>query len=297
VITIKQGEHVVLHASVANAVAYQWFKDSVPVPGAVNDQYSVTEQGIYTVMAYNKMACSSAVSDKMVVVVLDAATQVQVDMAINKLAENKQVTKDGQFYYLFKVENKSGNTATNVQVKDILPKELAYINIKSTSAGNASYSEEDHTVTWQIGNMDGKTVQEMQIEVKALVSGLIKNTASVSSNEKDTNIADNTSTSLKNVLGLNVPNVFTPNGDGVNDAFEIPGLADYPDNELTIFNRWGNSVYHKKGYLNDWTGNGLNEGTYFYVLQVNDNGTVETYKGYITLLRTKGANADYANAN
>jgi gliding motility-associated-like protein/uncharacterized repeat protein (TIGR01451 family) len=290
IMTIKQGEHVVLHASVTNAVAYQWFKDNIAISGAYTDNFTVTEQGIYTVIAYNKSSCASPISDKMVVVVLDAATQAQVDMAINKIAETKQVAKGGQFYYLLRVENKGETTATGIQVKDALPRDLEYIAIKSTSAGAANYNNENHTVTWQIGTMEGKTVQEMQIEVKALVDGLIKNTATVSSKEQDSNLADNTSTSLKNVLGLSVPNVFTPNGDGVNDVFEIAGLSKYPDNEITIFNRWGNSVYHKKGYLSDWTGNGLNEGTYFYVLQVNDSGNSETYKGYVTLLRSNKSN-------
>lgn len=290
IITIKQGEHIVLHAPVTNAAAYQWFKDNIAISGAYTDKFSVTEQGIYTVVAYNKLSCTSPVSDKMVVVVLDAATQTQVDLAINKIAETKQVAKDGQFYYLLKVENKGETTATDVQVNDALPYDLEYIAIKSTSVGTTNYNDENHTVTWHIGTMEGKTVQEMQIEVKALVSGLIKNTATVSSKEKDSNLADNTSTSLKKIVGLDVPNVFTPNGDGVNDAFEITGLNKYPDNEITIFNRWGNTVYHKKGYLSDWTGNGLNEGTYFYVLQLNDSGSTETYKGYITLLRSTKSN-------
>jgi len=90
-----------------------------------------------------------------------------------------------------------------------------------------------------------------------------------------------------NFTGIKVPNLFTPNGDGINDAFEIIGLNQYQSNELQIINRWGNEVFHSKGYQNNWTGEGLNEGTYYYLLRVKKPGTdeVEVFKGYITLIR------------
>ena len=87
--------------------------------------------------------------------------------------------------------------------------------------------------------------------------------------------------------GVKIPNLFTPNGDGINDSFEINGLNQYQTNELQIINRWGNEVFHAKGYQNNWTGEGLNEGTYYYLLRVRKIGSdeVEVFKGYITLVR------------
>ncbi|MBO9674606.1 MAG: tandem-95 repeat protein, partial [Sphingobacteriaceae bacterium] len=90
-----------------------------------------------------------------------------------------------------------------------------------------------------------------------------------------------------NFTGLTIPNLFTPNGDGINDTFEILGINQYPTNELTIVNRWGNEVFRTKGYQNNWTGEGLNEGTYYYLLRVKKAGSdqYEVFKGYITLIR------------
>ena len=51
-----------------------------------------------------------------------------------------------------------------------------------------------------------------------------------------------------------IPEGFTPNSDGINDYFEITGIDNYPENELLIFNRWGNLVYKAKPYKNDWNG-------------------------------------------
>nr|WP_316829064.1 Calx-beta domain-containing protein [Pedobacter miscanthi] len=90
-----------------------------------------------------------------------------------------------------------------------------------------------------------------------------------------------------NFTGITIPNLFTPNGDGINDTFEIIGLNQYQSNELQIINRWGNEVFHAKGYQNNWTGEGLNEGTYYYLLRVKkaNSDELEVYKGYITLIR------------
>ncbi|MET4081384.1 gliding motility-associated-like protein [Pedobacter sp. UYP30] len=91
------------------------------------------------------------------------------------------------------------------------------------------------------------------------------------------------------VSGTNlfVPNLFTPNGDGNNDAFEIRGLSLFYGNNLVIVNRWGNEVYKSNSYHNDWTGEGLNEGTYFYKLNVKEAADSKwtTFTGYITLVR------------
>lgn len=91
---------------------------------------------------------------------------------------------------------------------------------------------------------------------------------------------------------FSIPQGFSPNNDGVNDVFVIRGISTYPDNELTIFNRWGNIVYKKKAYDNTWNGKAsegmhfgsedLPEGTYFYVLDI---GTGKPHKGYIYLNR------------
>ncbi len=79
---------------------------------------------------------------------------------------------------------------------------------------------------------------------------------------------------------------FSPNGDGKNDAFIIQGIEKYPNSRLMIFNRWGNEVYQKEGYLNDWEGtwNGkpLPDGTYFYVL---DDGEGHSHSGYVQIHR------------
>jgi gliding motility-associated-like protein len=78
-----------------------------------------------------------------------------------------------------------------------------------------------------------------------------------------------------------IPNqIFTPNGDGQNDAYFVKGIEFYPGSRITIFNRWGNKVYQRNGYLNDWDGYSnmdkigskpLPVGTYYYLIDYGIN--------------------------
>lgn len=84
---------------------------------------------------------------------------------------------------------------------------------------------------------------------------------------------------------IEVPNVFTPNNDGVNDKFVIVGLYDYDKIRLYIYNRWGNEVYKDMDYKNTWDGGNLNEGTYYYILELHKSGKDEVKKGWVLLKR------------
>ena len=81
---------------------------------------------------------------------------------------------------------------------------------------------------------------------------------------------------------LFIPNAFSPNGDGINDFWEILGLQNYPGNKLEVFNRLGIKLYETDNYQNDWYGtyNGekLPDGTYFYQLNLSEG---VTEKGFI----------------
>ena len=84
---------------------------------------------------------------------------------------------------------------------------------------------------------------------------------------------------------LFIPNVFTPNGDGKNDQFEIVGIEGYDRVELYVFNRWGNEVYNSPNYNNNWDGQNLNEGTYYYLIKLIKDNNVETQKGWVLIKR------------
>jgi len=80
---------------------------------------------------------------------------------------------------------------------------------------------------------------------------------------------------------LIIPNVITPNNDGINDKFVIKNSENWKI-QLTIFNRWGNKVYENNIYHNDWDGSNLPAGVYFYFL-VADAPDKPTFKQHGSL--------------
>jgi gliding motility-associated-like protein len=82
---------------------------------------------------------------------------------------------------------------------------------------------------------------------------------------------------------LFIPEGFSPNGDGTNDTFVIENYPPGSTIKIQIFNRWGAEVFASDNYLNDWTGDDLPVGTYFYIIQFSteEQGSA----GYLTLWR------------
>ncbi|HRP80296.1 MAG TPA: choice-of-anchor L domain-containing protein [Flavobacteriales bacterium] len=81
---------------------------------------------------------------------------------------------------------------------------------------------------------------------------------------------------------LDMPTGFTPNGDGHNDTFIVRGIDGFPNNQLTVFNRWGNVVFDQLRYNNDWRGENqqgqaLPNGTYFVVLRLTPELILQNY--------------------
>ncbi len=81
------------------------------------------------------------------------------------------------------------------------------------------------------------------------------------------------------------PNVFTPNGDGKNDMFQIAGMTEFPGSSLIIYNRWGKIVYESKDYRNNWGGGDLAEGIYYFVATIKKQSGDESHGGYFQLVR------------
>ena len=106
------------------------------------------------------------------------------------------------------------------------------------------------------------------------------------------NLCPDTATSTVIVYKLVIANVFTPNGDGINDEFKInpTGISSL---SMEIFNRWGIKVFEFNTPENKWNGyysNGklADDGTYYYIAKATGiDGQQYTEKGYITLLKEK----------
>jgi gliding motility-associated-like protein len=92
---------------------------------------------------------------------------------------------------------------------------------------------------------------------------------------------------VKVLKPLQIPNVFTPNGDGINEKWEVKNLKDYADCEVEIFNRYGQIVYRSVGYSNEWDGTlkgkPLPAATYYYI--INLKIAAKPIAGFVDIVR------------
>ena len=82
---------------------------------------------------------------------------------------------------------------------------------------------------------------------------------------------------------------FTPNGDGINDYWDIDNVLFYPNITIEVYNRWGGLIFSSKGYSseNRWDGtyNGKEVpiGTYYYFINLKDGSNI--IQGHVTIVR------------
>lgn len=88
--------------------------------------------------------------------------------------------------------------------------------------------------------------------------------------------------------GIQIYNILTLNGDGLNDYFVVKGLEVYENNTVKIFNGNGNLLYSQKDYQSDWDGTYrgvlLPDGVYLYTIEVSN---VTKHRGFITIIRSE----------
>ena len=103
----------------------------------------------------------------------------------------------------------------------------------------------------------------------------------VTANNGCTHATDTLRISKVDVDNLKIPNVFTPNGDSLNQFFEIDQRM--LGGSLVIYNRWGQEVYQSPNYQNGWDGEDLPTGVYFY--RLNGGRCIDEKRGNLSILR------------
>ncbi|MBF7093666.1 gliding motility-associated C-terminal domain-containing protein, partial [Flavobacterium sp. ALJ2] len=124
-----------------------------------------------------------------------------------------------------------------------------------------------------------------RVEITGSVNNLIFDTATYSFKLESGAVI------VKNDL-LEIANVVSANGDGINDYFTIRNIEKYKDNTVTIVDRRGIEVFSARGYDNQSTyfdgqyrGKDLDDGTYFYFITISHKGIEHQYKGFLVLKR------------
>ncbi len=154
----------------------------------------------------------------------------------------------------------------------------------SMSAGSGIWSSTDSEITFSDPNDPDATTSGLTVGQNTIIWTVTDGTCI----ETDTLIITVKSPIECNTDSLQMPTGFSPNGDGPNDYFVIHGLIHYPVNNFSVFNRWGNKVYEKKNYNNEWDGTNnsgekLPDGTYFVIFEAPN--LVKPLSGYVDMRR------------
>ena len=220
------------------------------------------------------------------------------DIAITKTVRRSDaVTTDSEnpfigetIIFTITAQNLGTIAATAVEILDVLPTGYEFDTATATAG---DYDNE--TGLWRVPVIAEGTVETLSITVQVLDVNDYENTATLQFLEQiDTNENNDVSSASIEPQCLRIFNEFSPNGNGKNEFFVIDCIANYPNNELQIFNRWGNVVYIKEGYNNTFDGvsNGravvnrnekLPVGTYYYVLDLGDGS--KPMAGWLYIVR------------
>ena len=157
---------------------------------------------------------------------------------------------------------------------------VADVEVLSVSGGKSPYSYDLITGTGSLGHQS--TYTDVPVSSYPLVI------------EDDNGCVD---TVWVDMAALECPpplptQVITPNGDGYNDMWRIQFIELYPNNEVFIYDRWGQRVYHKKGYTNNegweakYIGSDMPVSTYYYILKIKyEKKDEEVFNGPISVFR------------
>ncbi|MEX2511899.1 MAG: gliding motility-associated C-terminal domain-containing protein [Cyclobacteriaceae bacterium] len=210
-----------------------------------------------------------------------------VEVSVSKTSFGIDVYEGNEFEYEIRLINNGNASAENITLQDQLPDDLVYLSF-STEGLDISPDVSGNVISWMVPSLNPGEELVFRIKVQATQEGTIANTVGISLSEDQENLSTaQEATDSNQVLPFFVPNVITPGTlDGKNDNFEIRGIQNFAGSFLTIMNRNGDHVYESDDYQNDWAAQGLNAGSYFYVLVITDSqGIDQTYKGWIQVVK------------
>lgn len=239
----QAGDELVFESEVKNILGepqYEWYIDGRKDP--ITDSELVTDalkQGnvVYCMVSGERVCQTRVKSNEIVVDYGQFNRDTMITIYKNEWVKNLDMLKEGDQpgVVLFQIE-----IAANYGVSTITP------NGKFDYTPNAGFVGTD-VVKYVILNRKDKTV---------LAEGYIYIT--VQENDR-----------------FFVPNLITPNEDGLNDTWQLDFISAYPDHLIQVFDRNGNIVYEARNYQNDWKGEGMTKGG--YVGHINLVNGVYTY--------------------
>ncbi|WP_456378303.1 DUF7507 domain-containing protein, partial [Lutibacter sp.] len=216
-----------------------------------------------------------------------------IDLELTKDVDVYEPYAETNVDFTINLTNNGPSDATGVQVKDLLPSGYTFVSYSSTTG---TYN--DTSGLWNVGSIINGDTETLIITAYVLPIGEWTNVAEViAANELDLDSTPNNNDIYEDdqaeqktepIVLLTIPEGFTPNGDGINDVFEIEYLEVlYPNFSMEVVNRYGNKVYEYQhngnpyqtpqwwdGYSTgrwNFSSDELPTGTYFFTIYFNND--------------------------
>lgn len=285
------GQHVVLNATTANAT-YQWQNNS----GSAT--YTVTQQGTYWV---NVTSNNCSTSDT--VVVASHALQVLSLGPDTSLCSGKIVVLHANIPATTYLWQDGSIAATDtisqsgtywLHVSDTLCTTGDTISVIFNAPPVVNLGTDTSLCLWQTlvlnASTTGATYQWQDNSAAPIYPVSQQGIYWVVVHVKDCSASDTIEVLAKNcVVDFEMPNIFSPNQDGINEYFQPSRMLGILNVRFSVFNRWGQKVFESEG-SNGWDGkfkgNNCAEGTYYWMASyTTDLGDAKNVKGFLTLVR------------
>ncbi len=308
---ICEGESALLQSSYTTG--NQWSINGATIAGSVGNAHSTSVAGLFTVTYTNDLGCSATSLGQLITIkptsplVITASSDtlicgnnpqpvqltaspgfISYEWSTNAVTDTITISTEGVYsvtgtnqYGCETTSSITFTTAPNFELDLNSPVYFDDYNVTINGGTDGSINlTVDPIATYTYLWSNGQTTEDLLNIAGGTYTVTVTNVFGCS---------EEGSIFVKEPEAIKLPNTFSPNGDGYNDFYVITGIQGYPDSQLDIFNRWGNLVYSKKGYTNDWNGisnngNELPDGTYFIVVDLNMEGK-ENVKGSIDIKR------------
>jgi gliding motility-associated-like protein len=301
--TFCEGYPITLEAS--GGVTYRWtgpgITSTTQNPLVVNNATPANE-GTYTVIATSDKGCDAPPVQVQVKIVPKVVAIVSDNVAICA-GQTTQLHASGGLYYKW-------TPSTGLDHDDI-PDPIASPTDTTTYSVNVSNdgcNDDSKSITVAVrknpvadGGGDKRIFEGQSVKLNGTVKGdditgiswypttALDDPTSVTPTANPTDDISYTMTVTSANCGIStstvfvrvykkvtIPNTFSPNGDGINDTWNIEALFTYPESTTMVYNRYGKLVFKSTGYTKNWdgtyNGSGLPAGTYYYVIDLK-NGT------------------------
>lgn len=188
--------------------------------------------------------------------------------------------------YLFTAQNGCGSNTVQSQMVYDLPVVNAGVDLNVLTGGSVTLQATTSVTAGSVVWTPSATLSTPnQLSTLATPDNSITYTISVTDIH---GCKGSDAVQVRVLQGVHVPSAFSPNQDGRNDRWNIPGLEALPLCDVSVYNRYGELIFHSKGYNESWDGTYKGKpqpaGAYVYLIYLNDGFRKQPLKGTVVLI-------------